>query len=238
MIYIEGSALFSCLLRLPENYAPDICYPLVVGLAGGGGNPEDLIKLWDHIPGREFIYAVPRAPYPMLVDGELGFDWALWPTGDEELIGRATELSEQYIIKVAQDLSGRHDIDDVYLLGFSQGAILTYLVGIKHHHAFKGIICLSGPGLLTPLVNPFAGPFNPSWPKEEHFQDARDLRVFITHGNNDQPIPFEMAIGSREILVNHGYDVTFRDFDGGHCHPPREILAEIVNWIRDQHKAI
>jgi len=127
MIYIEGSALFSCLLRLPENYAPDICYPLVVGLAGGGGNPEDLIKLWDHIPGREFIYAVPRAPYPMLVDGELGFDWALWPTGDEELIGRATELSEQYIIKVAQIYPGGTTLTTFICWGFLRGQFLPIL---------------------------------------------------------------------------------------------------------------
>jgi predicted esterase len=237
MIYIEGPALFGCLVRLPEKYAPERSYPLVVGLSGGGGNPEDLIALWDQFPDRNFIYAVPQAPYPMLNEGELGSDWAMWPTGDEEVIGRATELSEKYIVKVVQDLARRHDIEDVYLMGFSQGAILAYLTGIKHHHVFKGIICLSGPALLTPLVNPFAGPFKSTWLTEEFIPDARELRVFITHGKDDHAVPYEMGIRSRDILETHGYDVTFRDFAGGHSHPPGEILEQIVNWIKNPRQA-
>ncbi|HUS84067.1 MAG TPA: hypothetical protein VMX56_02900 [Anaerolineales bacterium] len=233
MIYIESSALFGSLMRLPENYAPERSCPLVVGLAGGGGNPEDLITLWDHFPDRSFIYAVPQAPYPMLDDGELGFDWFMWPTGDDKLISKATELSEKYIVKVVQDLTSLHDINDVYLLGFSQGAILAYLSGIKHHHVFKGIICLSGPALLAPLVNPFTGSFNPTWLTERLIQDAGELRVFITHGKDDHPVPYEMGIRSRDILMKHGYDVTFRDFNGGHSHPPGGILAQIVNWTKN-----
>lgn len=69
-------------MRFPENYAPERSCPLVEGLAGGGDNPENLITLWDNFPDRSLIYAVPQAPDPMLDDGELGFDWAMWPTRD------------------------------------------------------------------------------------------------------------------------------------------------------------
>ncbi|MFQ6000120.1 MAG: alpha/beta hydrolase, partial [Anaerolineae bacterium] len=137
---------------------------------------------------------------------------------------------------IVQDLARRHDIDEVYLMGFSQGAILAYLTGIKHHRVFRGIICLSGPGLLAPLVNPFAGPFNPAWLAEEFIQDAGELRVFMTHGKDDQ-VPYELGTRSRDILLKHGYDVTFRDFDGGHTLPPEEILAQIVKWIKNPHQA-
>ncbi|MFQ6077421.1 MAG: alpha/beta hydrolase [Candidatus Bathyarchaeia archaeon] len=237
MTYVKGSALFRCLMRLPEDYAPERSYPLVVGLHGGGSNPAHLITLWEHFPDRSFIYAVPQAPYPMLADAELAFDWALWPTGDEELISKATELSEKYIVNVVQDLTRRHNIDEVYLMGFSQGAILTYLAGIKHHHLFRGLICLSGPGLLAPLINPFTGPFNPAWLAEEFIQDAGELRVFIAHGKDDQEAEYEFGVRSRDVLVNHGYDVTFRDFEGGHRLPPQEILAQVVNWIKNPHQA-
>jgi predicted esterase len=77
-------------------------------------------------------------------------------------------------VKVVQDLTRWHDIDDVYLMGFSQGAILAYLTGLKQHHVFKGPICLSGPSLLTPLVNPFAGPFKTTCLTEEFIQDTGD----------------------------------------------------------------
>ena len=233
MIHIEGTALFGCHVRLPKKYTPERSCPLIVGLTGGGGNPEEFFTLWDQFPDKKFIYAVPQAPYPVLDDGKLGFDWAMWPTGDEELIAKATELSEKYIVQVVQDLTSSYNIGDVYLLGFSQGAIFAYLAGIKHHHVFKGLICMSGPGLLTPLINPFTGFSNPAWLSEEFIQDAAELRIFIIHGKDDRLAPYQMGVRSRDILLEHGYEVKFRDFDGGHGHPPKEILAQISNWITD-----
>jgi predicted esterase len=207
-------------------------YPLVVGLHGGGSNPNKLITLWDQIPNSGFIFAVPQAPYPLVEDTELMFDWALWPSRNEELISKATELSEQYVVNVVQDISDHYNIDEVYLMGFSQGAIFTYLVGIKHNYLFTGIISLSGPGLLTPLKNPFASSSGPDWLAEEFIQDADDLRVFIAHGKDDQAANYKLGIRSRDILLNSGYDVTFRDFEGGHMYPPKTILREITDWIR------
>ncbi len=232
MIYIEGNVFHKCLLSLPDNYSPERNCPLVVGLHGGAGNPETLITLWDHFPDRSFMYAALQAPYALLNEGELGFDWAMWPTGDHELISKATELSEKYIKNAVLDLTRKHNIDKVYLMGFSQGAVLTYLVGMKYHYLFSGLICLSGPGLLSPLNNPFAGPSNQVLLTDESIQRARELRVLITHGNDDQAAPYGLGIKSRDILLKHGYDVTFIDFEGGHSFPPKEILAQIVEWIK------
>jgi predicted esterase len=91
---------------------------------------------------------------------------------------------------------------------------------------------LSGPGLLSPLNNPFAGPSNQVLLTDESIQRARELRVLITHGNDDQAAPYGLGIKSRDILLKHGYDVTFIDFEGGHSFPPKEILAQIVEWIK------
>ena len=236
MIYIKGSTLHKCLINLPEDHMLEESYQLVVGLHGGGSSPDNLITLWDHIPKRGFIYSVPQAPYPLVEDTELMFDWAMWPSGNKKLISKTTELSEKYIVNVVQDISDRYNIDEVYLIGFSQGAIFTYLVGIKQHHLFSGIISLSGPGLLAPLLNPFAGSFDPDWLTEEFIQGAKTLRVFITHGKEDQAANYELGIRSRDILINHGYDVTFRDFVGGHRYPPKKILREIADWIKEPNQ--
>ncbi|MCJ7624940.1 MAG: hypothetical protein MUO76_15675 [Anaerolineaceae bacterium] len=237
MIYIKGSALFKCHVVLPENYSPENSYPLVVGLHGGGGNADDFITRWDDFPHRSFIYAVPQAPNSVMFDEDLVYDWAMWPTRDEELIAKATRMSEDYIVDVIQELSGQYKVDGVYLMGFSQGAIFTYLVGIKQHHLFQGLICLSGPGILAPLINPFTGSFDPDWLPEESIRDAKKMRLFITHGKEDQAAGYELGIRSRDILTNRGHDVTFRDFEGGHIMPPKEILKEIVDWIETSNLA-
>lgn len=233
MIYIKNFSLHKCLINLPENHVLEENYPLVVGLHGGGHNPDNLITLWDHISNRGFIYSVPQAPYPLVVNTELKFDWAMWPSGNEELINKATELSERYIVNVVQEMKKSYNINEVYLMGWSQGAIFSYLVGIKQYPLFNGIICLSGPGLLAPLKNPFASPFDPDWLADEVIQSAKNLRVFITHGKEDQEVKYELGIRSRDILINHGFDVTFRDFVGGHNHPPNLIMKEIADWIKE-----
>lgn len=233
MLYIKGAALHKCLIRLPENHVPEESFPLVVGLHGGGHSPDHLISLWDDTPNTSFIYAVPQAPYPLASDTELKFDWAMWPSKNEEMINKATELSETYIVNVVQVLSERYNIEGVYLMGWSQGAIFSYLVGIKEHDLFDGIICLSGPGLLAPLANPFARSFGPDWLMKEHIQNAKNLRVFITHGKDDQAAKYELGIKSRDVLLAHGHIVTFRDFEGGHRLPPKGILGEIANWINE-----
>jgi phospholipase/carboxylesterase len=232
MIYIKGSSLHQCLIKFPEDYISEESCQLVVGLHGGGNRPEDMITLWDHVANRRFIYAVPQAPYPLAVDTELMFDWAMWPSKSQEVIRKATALSEKYIENVVQKLTKKYKVKGVYLMGWSQGAIFTYLVGIKQHYLFKGIICLSGPGLLAPLKNPFANSIDHDWLTKEYIRKAKNLRVFITHGKEDQAAKHELGINSRDILVNHGHDVEFRDFEGGHSTPPQEILREIADWVK------
>jgi predicted esterase len=230
-LYIEGPSLFECLVVLPEEYDPARSYPLVVGLHGGGSSAERFVTLWEDFEKRGFIYAVPRGPYPWPGEKEVLYDWALYPAGDVSLINRATELTEEYIVCLVQCFHERYKVDGVHLLGFSQGAIIAYTVGIKHHHLFKGLVCFGGPGLLAPLYSPFTGSFNSAWLTETAIEGARNVRVFIAHGEDDQTVEYELGTRSRGVLTDHGYDVTFRSFEGGHSVPPREILAQVVGWI-------
>jgi phospholipase/carboxylesterase len=175
---------------------------------------------------------VPQAPYPLVVNGALAYEWAQWPSGDADLVARATDLTEALVLDVVQDVVGRHDAGNVYLLGFSQGAIIAYLVGIKHHYLFDGLIILSGPGLLAPLKNPAASSLGPDWLPETLLAEPEDLRVFITHGEEDQAADYSLGIRSRDVLTRHGHDVTFRGFKGAHVYPSQDILQEIAAWIQ------
>ena len=123
-IYFESSALFKCNIKLPVNYDPQNKYILVIGLHGGGSSLERFITIWDSLNITDFIYAVPQAPYPWLVDKKLGYDWALWPTGNKILIERASNLVVKYVSDLAMSLKKQYNIGDIYLFGFSQGAVL------------------------------------------------------------------------------------------------------------------
>ena len=235
MPYFKATTLHKCLICLPEGFKQEGNYTLVVGLHGGGSKPESMTGLWDKIPDRQFIFAVPQGPYPFMNAGELVYDWGMWPSQDAEAIQAAAPLTELYILDAVKDLTSRYKINQTYLMGFSQGAIFTYLTGIKHHHLFEGIICLSGPGLLSRLKNPFVQSFGSEWLPKKHIQAASRLRVMITHGTYDPAAGYELGLQSRDILSDHGYQVTFHEFEGGHSYPPESVLISIKEWINSKN---
>jgi len=56
-------------------------------------------------------------------------------------------------------------------------------------------------------------------------------RIFVSHGTHDGVLPIDRC--SRRIvpeLERGGYDVFYREFDGGHTILP-EIASEAVGWF-------
>ena len=137
----------------------------------------------------------------------------------------------KYIKDLAVSLKKKYNIGDVYLFGFSQGAVYTYIAGIKNYNDYKGLIIHSGPGLLEPLVSPFTGESDNNWLEEEYITSAKNLRIYIAHGKDDKRVKYELGIKSKEVLENYGYEVTFQDFEGGHS-VNNKILESVTEWIK------
>jgi phospholipase/carboxylesterase len=229
--YFDSSALFECKVKLPIIYDPERAYPLVIGLHGGGNSLDEFIDIWKYFENPEFIFAVPQAPYKWLMEEKIGYDWSAWPTGDIAVMARALDLTSKYIADLVESLRERYNTQDVYLLGFSQGSIITVTAGINNHHLFKGLIILSGPPLYEPTWSPFVDWFDLEWPTEESARSAKDLRVFIAHGNSDQLVDINLAYKSRDIFEKFGYNVTFFEHKDGHVISP-DAIKQIKIWLK------
>jgi phospholipase/carboxylesterase len=230
-LYFKSSALFQCLIQLPEDFENNKNYKLVIGMHGGGSTPENLINLWRDSETTNFIYAVPQAPYSWLIGESMGYDWSFWPSGDAGLMKRASNITTEYIADLTNFLNQQYKIKETYLLGFSQGAIFSYIGGIKNFQLIDGLIIFSGPGLLKPLISPFAEEPITNWLSEESIEAANSLRVILVHGKDDQRVKYELGIQSKDVLKSYDYDVTFYDFTGGHVVPPANILEQVNQWI-------
>ena len=100
----------------------------------------------------------------------------------------------------------------VAVAGFSDGASYALGLGLANGELFRRVVAFS-PGFVPPA--PRSG--KPA--------------VFIAHGVHDDVLPIRST--SRRIvpaLRGDGYDVTYREFDGGHAVPP-EVVSEAVNWL-------
>ena len=167
-IHFNSTALFKCNIKLPENYNPDQVHTLVIGLHGAGATPESFINVWDSVKGVNFIYAAPQGPYSILFK-ELGNEWSLWSSPDLIVREQAAELIHDYITDLVDVIKEKYNVDDVYLFGFSQGAIFTYVAGLKSFQNYKGIMAFSGAGIFEPLSGP-GGQFAPDWMKEKYLE--------------------------------------------------------------------
>jgi len=96
--------------------------------------------------------------------------------------------------------------------GFSDGASYALSLGLINGDLFSRVVAFS-PGFIV-----------------EGSAQGKP-RFFISHGTADQILPIDQC--SRIIvprLQRRGYDVTFKEFDGGHQVPP-DIAGEAMRWV-------
>lgn len=110
----------------------------------------------------------------------------------------------------------------VALGGFSDGASYALSLGLGSGDAIRHVIAFS-PGFAAPDA-------------------ARGRpRIYVSHGTQDQVLPIAQC--SRRIvpeLVRAGYDVTYREFQGGHSVPPgiaREAMRRIADRAEEPERS-
>jgi phospholipase/carboxylesterase len=222
VMHIDALASLACVVQLPDNFDPERSYPLVIGLHGYGANPDRYLTNWYAFDSPEFIYAVPQAPYAYWQGTYLGYSWWLLGADDPEQWRHGVDLSQEYVLGVVEEVSSLYNVSGVYALGFSQGAVLSYVLGIKHYDVFSGVACITGW-------------LEASWLNESELaQAANELRVFIAHGDEDPALPLDVAYTSRDVLSEHGYDVELREYACDTHTVTSEILQQVEDWVEGE----
>jgi phospholipase/carboxylesterase len=223
LIWQEAKVLIPTQLFFPPEFDSERVHTLIIALHGVGGKPEHLQKPAEALAAEGFVVAVLQAAYPMLVEGKIGYDWALLHRArgqDFTLVERATKLaSTEHIPPVVTDLQQRYRIDRVYMLGFSQGAILAMATGIYNSALFDGVVSFGIPV------------FDTVWFTGNTLVESNGLPVMLLHGREDPHARFAASEYTRDALKGAGYDVTFRPFDGGHT-VQIDQLGFVTEWIR------
>ncbi len=181
----------------PEGEGP---HPVMLLLHGWTGDENSMWIFSENLPANHLLIA-PRAPHPL---PQGGYSWFGTMSGDrptvDDFIPAAAALIE---LLDSWSVSSGLDLSSVDLVGFSQGAAMSYIVSFLYPDRVKRVAGLSG--FLPDGAGSYAGQ-----------RPLKAKPVFVTHGTRDKIIPVARARQSVQILEQAGANVTYCEHDVGH----------------------
>ena len=193
--------------------------PVLILLHGYGSNEEDLFSFATELPEEYYVISV-RAPYDLQPYGHAWY--AIYFDADENKFSddEQAKTSRDTIAKFIDSICEKYPIDStkVTLIGFSQGAILSYATALSYPEKVNRVVALSG--YLNEKV------------LAEGFQNKAigNLKFFISHGSVDQVIPVDWARKAKPFLENLGLEVTYKEYPVGHGVAPQNFF-DFKNWL-------
>lgn len=193
--------------------------PLLLLLHGYGSNEEDLFSFAAQLPDHYYIISA-RAPYHIPPYGNawyaINFDSDMNKFSDDSQAIQSRDLIAGFI----DEITAKYPIDkeNVTLIGFSQGAILSYAIALTYPEKINRVIALSGYLNLDIADKGF------------NTKDISKVKFFASHGVVDQVIPIDWARKAPEFLKELGLDVEYHEYPVGHGVTPQNFF-DMLNWI-------
>jgi phospholipase/carboxylesterase len=194
--------------------------PLLILLHGYGSNEQDLFSFAEELPPN-FLIISAQAPNAM------GFgSYAWYAINFDDKNGKFSDLKQakESIDKIAvfiDEIKEKYNTnpDKTFLLGFSQGAILSYSLSFFYPNKVQYILALSG-YINTELV-----------PTSISTEIKTDY--YCSHGAVDQVLPVDWARRSKPFLDNLGLQNVYSEYNVGHGVAPQNFYS-FKSWIEER----
>lgn len=192
--------------------------PLLILLHGYGSNEQDLFSFAEELPAELLIISA-QAPLSM---GFGGYAW--YSINFDDINGKFSDLKEakESIDKIAifiDDIKKKYNPTKTFLLGFSQGAILSYSLSFFYPNKINHVIALSG------YIN------KELLPAEISKEIQTDY--YCSHGAVDQVLPVEWARNSKPFLDNLEFKNNYSEYNVGHGVAPQNFFS-FKKWIEER----
>ncbi|WP_299117008.1 alpha/beta fold hydrolase [uncultured Winogradskyella sp.] len=192
---------------------------LLIMCHGYGSDENDLFSFASELPEELFIISL-RAPYPMQPFGNawyaINFDAVQGKWSDDVQAKHSVDLISVFIDYACKTYPV--NMENITLLGFSQGTILSYAVALTYPKKVKNIIALSGyinEGILPDMI-------------EEN--TVSHLNFFCSHGTVDQVIPVDWARKTPGFLEALGVNHIYKEYPVGHGVAPQNFY-DLKAWL-------
>ncbi|MXV37478.1 phospholipase [Flavobacteriaceae bacterium Ap0902] len=194
---------------------------LLLLMHGYGSNEQDLFSFATELPDDFFIVSV-RAPRALSFGG---FAWYDINFQDAQKFNDTTQAtaSIRIIRNFISEVIAKFNLnqEEVWLCGFSQGAILSYAMVLQNPQNIKRVMCLSG----YPAQDIIG---------ENISENFDGLAFFISHGTEDAVIPIDWARKGDELLSQFNIPHTYKEYRSGHGLVPQNFY-DLLSWIKSHH---
>jgi phospholipase/carboxylesterase len=183
----------------------------MIMLHGRGATAEDILSLSSHLNVDEFALLAPQATnhtwYPL--------SFMAPPIQNEPWLSSAIDLVKETVNDIVAAGIAK---ENIYFLGFSQGACLMLEFATRHAEKYGGIIAFTG-GLIGDKIYP-----------ANYKGDFKGTTIFLGTGDPDPHVPVERVYATSNILKNMNANVTEKIYAGmGHTINQDEV--NVVNKL-------
>jgi phospholipase/carboxylesterase len=204
--------------RQPTDGPP----PLLILLHGYGSNERDLVGLAPYLDPR-FQLVSARAPHTLVQDGYAWFELG-WTVANDIIINfQQAEQSRALLLGFIAEALAAYGGDParVYLLGFSQGAIMSASVALTEPEVIAGSVLMSG--RILEEIRPQIAPA----------ERLASKPFLVVHGTADTVLPIRNGRASRDILASLPVALTYQEYAMGH-EVSAQSLADVAAWLEEQ----
>lgn len=201
-------------VHLPAKMAIDKKYPVVFTLHGKGSNEKNMFGLVAPLAD-DFIIIGIRGHLP-LGAGYQYYDLKSLGNPIREMFDEAVKQLTAFIHYATE----KYPIDPEkrYLLGFSQGAILSMTLALTMGDQLKGIVALNG--------------YVPEFVKTEYeLRSVKDVSVFVSHGEYDSVFPVRIGNETAAYFMDQTPRLTFKLYASDHAVSV-ENQRDVLNWLK------
>ncbi len=198
----------------------------VIFLHGLGADGFNLKDIFARPQFNKIRFILPHAPYQPVTINQ-GFEMRAWydlydlslkKDEDEDELGM--ERSSLIIQKLIEEqISLGIPSEKIIIGGFSQGAAMSFYLGLKYHKKLGGIAALSG---YLPLKEKLTGPIK---------KELINMPIFMAHGLYDNVIDIQIADNSYKKLLKKFNSAIFEKYPIGHeiCEKEIDDLSIFLN---------
>jgi phospholipase/carboxylesterase len=195
--------------RMTGGAQPDERVPMIIVLHPMGGDPADMLPMFQRYPGRARLIL----PYGQPNGGK----WLWYESVREDVAASVvTPETDRLASAISALTAARPTVGKPIVTGFSQGGIMTFALAVTHPEEMSAAFPLSG-----------------SLPKSLFASIRSGARppIIAFHGGADLAVPTASALEAIAELKRAGYAAEIREFAGLEHEISDQELSELFERI-------